>query len=700
MHAAFWDEPLTYLPGVGPKRAERLADDLGLRTYLDLLHYYPRRYVHKGAAVPIGVLPPDSGPVTVVGELGPYSWVPGRAGKRILKATLHDASGTAELAWFQGAQFVLKKYPPGSQVRVYGKPTFFHNRVQFTHPELELLTDGPDSPAGIEPVYGTTEALGRMGLDSRGLARLTHTLIERGVHLVPEVFGRELLQRIQLLGRAAALAEIHVPTDAERLVEAQRRLKFEELFFFQLLLAQHRRHREAQRQAPPFRVVGDYFNRFYQQCLPFALTEAQKRVLREIRHDVGRPLQMNRLVQGDVGSGKTLVALMTMLLALDNGYQACLMAPTEILAEQHAQNLQRLVLPLGIRVGLLTGSVVGAARKEVLLGLASGSLPLVVGTHALIEDGVQFQRLGLVVVDEQHKFGVLQRSRLWAKTAPHFPHNLMLTATPIPRTLALTAYGEIDVSVIDELPPGRTPIRTLLLRESQRLRLLGELKKGLAAGAQVYVVYPLVTESSASELLAVDTGVEALVRALPGVPIGRVHGQLSSQEKAYEMAQFAKGRTRILVATTVIEVGVDVPSATLMVIENAERFGLSQLHQLRGRVGRGQAASTCILMAGPKAGRAALDRLAVLRDHTDGFVIAQKDLELRGPGDFLGTKQSGLPEFRLADIVHDSDLLVQARTEAFNLIATDPPLALPEHAALADALRAYRRTHPWDALSA
>lgn len=690
---AYWQEELTYLKGIGPKRAELLARELGLHTFEDLLYHLPRRYVDKRQLTPIGMLTEGTGAVTLEGKLSAYQVLETSKRRRLLKAILEDSTGQVELVWFRAQKWVVQRYPPGTHVRAYGKPVFFQHHPQIAHPDLETVEAAMPFTGTIDPVYSTTDALTRAGLDSRGLGRAIAQLLSSGQAVLPEFLPHHLLATYRLMHRKDALLALHQPADPETLAAAQHRIKFEELLLFQLILAQHRKRVLQQRASFAFPHIGEYFNRFYQECLPFELTNAQKKVLREVRQDVARSFQMNRLVQGDVGSGKTLVALMSMLMALDNGYQAALMAPTEILAQQHAVKIGRFLAPLQLPIGLLTGSVTGTPRREVLEGLASGTLKLVVGTHALLEEPVKFQRLGLTIVDEQHKFGVRQRARLWAKTAPHYPHNLMLTATPIPRTLALTAYGEVDVSTIDELPPGRQPIETRLYSYRNRLTVNGILKRQLEQGAQVYVVYPLVSESEKSDLLAAESGYEALRRALPGHRLGIVHGQMPAEAKEYEMRAFVEGRTRILVATTVIEVGVDVPSATVMVIENAERFGLSQLHQLRGRVGRGTGKSLCLLVTGERVSQTSKARLKVLAESNNGFVIAQKDLELRGPGDFLGTRQSGLPSFQLADIAQDSELVAITRQAAAALIEKDPALEAPEHASLSAFLERYRRQH-------
>jgi ATP-dependent DNA helicase RecG len=651
-------------------------------------------------------------PITAIGTLGPLRVVApakGRGPAR-MNSTLSDGSGSLELVWFEGVRWLSQQLKAGQTLLVYGRPTWYNGRPQLVHPELERLTaeglSGEEEPRKVLPVYRTTEALRRVGLDSRGLRRLVEQLLAGAPSpLEAEPLPEGLRGAAGLVGRSAARRAIHLPEGSAELEGARQRLKFDELFFFQLVLARRRALRRSHRRARPFGTVGERLNRFYHEHLPFALTEAQKRVVREVRADLARAEPMNRLVQGDVGSGKTMVAALTALIALDNGCQVALMAPTELLAEQHHRTLTRHLGSLGIEVALLTGSTRAAARSRTLEALRMGLLPVVVGTHALLEPAVEFAQLGLTIIDEQHKFGVMQRSALWAKAsrlAPEqYPHNLALTATPIPRTLALTAYGEVDVSVIDELPPGRKPIRTVLRTESHRLRVLGFLQEQIGAGRQVYVVYPLVEESAKSDLLAATSGAEFLQRYFAGVArVGLIYGRLKADEKEAQMAAFASGQTQVLVATTVIEVGVDVPNATVMLVENPERFGLSQLHQLRGRVGRGAEQSYCILLAPEGLSGESRRRLGALVETTDGFRIAQVDLELRGPGDFLGTRQSGLPEFRVADVVADSALVEHTRRLAQQLVADDPELARPEHHALRQALEAYARANRLELLVA
>ena len=712
--ADYWQTPITYLKGVGPARAELLARELGIGTFGQLLAHLPFRYVDRSRLTALGQLREGGGgePMTAIGTLTQLRVAPpakGRGPTR-MNGTLSDGTGSVDLVWFEGVRWLSQQLKVGQALLVYGRPTWYNGRAQLVHPELERLTaeglSGEEEPRKILPVYSTTEALRRAGLDARGLRRLTEQLLAGAPSpLEAEALLPALRTAAGLVGRSEALRAIHLPESSAQLEAARQRLKFDELFFFQLVLARRRALRRSSRRARPFGTVGERLNRFYREHLPFALTEAQKRVVREVRADLARAEPMNRLVQGDVGSGKTMVATLTALIALDNGCQVALMAPTELLAEQHHRTLTRHLGPLGIEVALLTGSTKAAARSRTLEALRMGLQPVVVGTHALLEPAVQFAQLGLTIIDEQHKFGVMQRSALWAKAsnlAPEqYPHNLALTATPIPRTLALTAYGEVDVSVIDELPPGRKPIRTVLRTESHRLRILGFVQEQIAAGRQVYVVYPLVEESAKSDLLAATSGAEFLQQYFAGVArVGLIHGRMKADEKEAQMAAFAGGQTQVLVATTVIEVGVDVPNATVMLIENPERFGLSQLHQLRGRVGRGAEQSFCILLAPEGLSGESRRRLGALVETTDGFRIAQVDLELRGPGDFLGTRQSGLPEFRVADVVADGALVEHTRRLAQQLVADDAELARPEHRALREALETYARQHRLELLVA
>lgn len=689
--ADIWQKDITYLKKVGPVRAEALAKELNVRSYGDLLHYYPRKYVDRSRVSRIQDLTGEEYQVVLVGKILQAEVVKGKSGRGRLKAEFTDGSGFLELIWFQGVKWIQKSLPTGVEVAIYGKPTRYGGSWQITHPEIDQLQSEDGSGGmGIIPYYSSTEKLTRLGLDARGLRSITQKLLEETHRYLGETLSPDVIQRYALMPRREALIAIHYPKSFEQLEAAQRRLKFEELFFFQLMLTRRRLLQRSEQAAPPFPEVGELFHTFFEQHMPFELTGAQKRVLKEIRRDLAMPVQMNRLVQGDVGSGKTMVAFMSMLIALDNGYQCAMMAPTAILAEQHHRKLAAMAAKVGIQVDLLVGGQKAAQRREILARLASGETGIVVGTHALIEDPVKFRKLGLVVVDEQHKFGVMQRAKLWAKAKP-FPHNMIMTATPIPRTLAMTAYGDLEVSVIDELPPGRKPIETLIVKEAKRLEVFGFIRKELEKGRQAYVVYPLVEESEKLDYLAAVQGFEVLEKYFKQYRVGIVHGRQAPEDKELEMKRFVANETQVLVSTTVIEVGVDVPNASVMLIENAEKFGLSQLHQLRGRVGRGGEKSYCLLMAGAKVSNDGRRRLHAMRDTNDGFKIAEIDLELRGPGDFLGTRQSGLPEFTLASIVEDRDLLHLARDAAQWLTQSDPQFQQAGHEIIWQGYQRYAR---------
>ncbi|MCI4668051.1 MAG: ATP-dependent DNA helicase RecG [Bacteroidia bacterium] len=680
--ADIWDKDIMYLKKVGPKRAEVLKKECQIRTYRDLLNYFPRKYVDRSYVAKVGELQGEEHSVTLVGRITRFALNNSKRGRSILNATFTDDTGEMDLTWFQGAKWIQNSLKVGEEIAIFGKPSFYKSRFQITHPEIDWLKDDQQkAPAQIVPYYPSSEKLQRLGLDSKGIRALVKQMLAEAGSALKENLPEDFVQRHNLLGRPQALMNIHFPTDFEKMMAAKRRLKFEELFYFQILLARRRRTSKLGHSAEPFPEVGRYFLDFYEQHLPFELTGAQKRVLKEIRKDLGRPIQMNRLIQGDVGAGKTMVAFMTMLIAKDNGFQTAFMAPTAILAEQHRRKISKM----GEKVGLTTAFLVGGQRKaertQELERVKNGEADIVIGTHALIEPTVQFKKLGLAIIDEQHKFGVLQRAKLWSKASP-YPHNMVMTATPIPRTLAMTVYGDIDVSVIDELPPGRKPIKTLVYGESKRLEVFGFIRSELEKGRQAYVVYPLVEESEKLDLVAAEKGFELLEKYFKGFRVGMVHGKMKPENKEFEMNRFVKNETQLLVSTTVIEVGVDVPNSTLMLIENAERFGLSQLHQLRGRVGRGQFQSYCILMAGKKLSSDGRKRLKAMRDSTDGFKISEIDLELRGPGDFLGTRQSGLPQFTIANIVEDQEILAEARDAAFEIIEKDPELKMEEHRAI------------------
>ncbi len=698
--ASILNAPVEFLPGVGAKRGLFLAKDLQIRTAADLLFHFPYRYFDRTAILPILDLHEGLDFVQVSGTLVNVH-EEGESRKHRLHATLFDSTGRLELIWFgTAATYVRKSLEEGKIYIVFGKLAFFNGYPQIAHPELERVSETTATP-GLQPLYSSSETLTRMGLSNRTLARPVRALLEKlPPEAVPEVLPQKVLEAHNLCGRFDALRAIHFPANHEALAAATHRLKWEELFASQLAVGKLR-VQQGSTAGPRFAHVGHHFNSFYNAHLPFALTGAQKRVVKEIRADCGIGTQMNRLLQGDVGSGKTIVALLSMLLGLDNGYQACLMAPTEILAQQHYAGLKALLEGLGVPMVILTGSVKGATRKSILQGLHSGALPFVVGTHALIEDKVQFQNLGLVVIDEQHRFGVGQRARLWEKAALP-PHILVMTATPIPRTLAMTLYGDLDVSVIDELPPGRVPIRTVWRGHNHRPRVMDFIRAEIDKGRQAYVVYPLIEESEKLDFESLMQGYEQVKVFFPEhkYRIAMVHGRQDPAEKARNMERFVKGEAHILVSTTVIEVGVNVPNATVMVVESAERFGLSQLHQLRGRVGRGADQSYCILLTGPKAtGRETRIRMETMVETTDGFVIAERDMELRGPGDIHGTRQSGLLKFRLADIVQDAALMEETRDAASLLLSTDPKLEHPENAGLVALLTAERAQTAWGKIS-
>jgi ATP-dependent DNA helicase RecG len=678
-----WNTEITYLKKVGPNRAATLGEEAGIRTYGDLLQYFPRKYIDRTKLHRIRDIRQDTQSVTIVGKIIEIANKKGKRGGR-LTATFTDGTGFIDLVWFKGIKWVQESLKEDVDILIHGIPKIFGGTIQVAHPEIEHGKSREEIVAGlgIMPVYSSTDKLSRQGLDAKGLRGLTKALLEIGSQHIYDNLPDWVTRRYKLPNRREAFQQIHFPGSQEALEAAQHRLKFEEFFFFQMVMAKRKLVEAPRRSSNPFPRVGEYFSRYYDEFIPFELTGAQKRVMKEIRKDLALPVQMNRLVQGDVGSGKTMVAFMSTLLALDNGFQAAVMAPTEILAEQHYNNFMKYGGPMGIKVAMLSGSVKGNARKQLLIELREGTIQILVGTHALIEDHVKFKRLGLVIVDEQHKFGVMQRMKLWHKSEV-FPHNMVMTATPIPRTLALTVFGDVDVSVIDEMPPGRMPIITAVRTESQRLQVFGFLRKELEKGNQVYVVYPLVEESEKLDYLAVTEGYEAFTRAFPKYHVGIVHGRMKPDDKEFEMQRFKKGETRILVATTVIEVGVDVPNASAIVIENADKFGLSQLHQLRGRVGRGGNQSYCILMTGKKPSDDAKKRLKAMVDTHDGFKIAAIDMEIRGYGDFLGVRQSGhIPELRLANFLEDGTVFEEAREAAFMLIENDPSLSKPEHKAV------------------
>lgn len=684
MFASDLDTTIEFLKGVGPKRAEILQKELGIFTYANLLEYYPFRYIDRTRFYKVNELNPELPYVQILGRITGKETIGEKHKKRIV-ARLTDETGTIELVWFQSLKWVEENVMRGKVYIAFGKPVVFNGSYSISHPELENYPR-PATVTGnltLQPVYNSTEKLKKFTLDSKGIQKLQALVLEACLPEVRETMPAYILDKYRLIGRKEALLNIHFPKDSTTLQHAQRRLKFEELFFIQLQLLSNKQFRELKFKGHLFSTVGERVNTFYKDMLPFALTGAQKRVIKEIRLDTQRGIQMNRLVQGDVGSGKTVVALMSMLLANDNGYQACMMAPTEILARQHYHSIASLLDGKLIKVDILTGNTTKKQRVLLHQQLEAGEIDILIGTHALIEDKVVFRNLGLVVIDEQHRFGVEQRAKLWRKNSIP-PHILVMTATPIPRTLAMTLYGDLDVSMIDELPAGRKPIETKHLFEGQRLRMFGFMKTEIAKGRQVYVVYPLIKESEKLDLLHLEAGIEQMRYQfpLPDYQISIVHGKMPNADKQFEMQRFIEGKTQIMVATTVIEVGVNVPNASVMIIENAERFGLSQLHQLRGRVGRGAEQSFCILMSGNKLSKEGRKRLETMVMTNNGFEISEIDLELRGPGDLSGTMQSGVLDLKLADLVKDQQILSEARNTVIEIFQEDPLLSLPENALL------------------
>ena len=688
-----------YLPGVGPNRKKMLSNELGIETYGELLEYYPYKYVDRSKVYKIHELTGDMPFVQVVGHILSFETFPMGARKERVVAHFTDGTAICDLTWFNGGKYAKQNYRIGTEYLVFGKPTVFNNRINFTHPDLDDAAKTDLSTMGLQPYYNTTEKMKKSGLNSRAIERLTKTLIEK-LPTLPETLPDFLIAEKHLMGRNEAFRNVHYPQNAKDLERARLRLKFEELFYVQLNILRYASDQRRKYRGYVFSQVGEVFNTFYHNYLPFPLTEAQKRVIREIRKDMGSGRQMNRLLQGDVGSGKTLVALMTMLIAIDNGYQACIMAPTEILAEQHLQTIMTFLKDMDLRVALLTGIVKGKRRQEVLDGLLDDTIHILVGTHAVIEDTVQFARLGFVVVDEQHRFGVAQRAKLWSKST-NPPHVLVMTATPIPRTLAMTLYGDLDVSVIDELPPGRKPVRTTHVFDTRMTSLYDGIRQQINEGRQIYIVFPLIEESEKSDLKNLEEGFEVLRQAFPEFRLSKVHGRMKPKDKDDEMQRFVSGETQILVATTVIEVGVNVPNASVMVILDAQRFGLSQLHQLRGRVGRGADQSFCILVTPFKLSEDTRKRIDIMCDTNDGFRIAEADLKLRGPGDLEGTQQSGMAfDLKIADIARDGQLVQMARETAQPIIEEDPTCCSEKYAILWRRLREIRKTNiNWAAIS-
>ena len=701
-------QDLQYLPGVGPNRKKMLSQELGIQTFGDLLEYYPYKYVDRSRVYTVHELTGDMPFVQVVGTILSFETFQMSARKERVVGHFSDGTGVMDLVWFgSGGKYAKQNYRIGTEYLVFGKPTVFNNRINITHPDIDEASKVDTSAMGMQPYYNTTEKMKKAGLNSRSLERLTKTLVATLKEPLAETLPDFITQRLHLVSRDEALRCVHYPQNARELERARVRLKFEELFFVQLNILRYASDQRRKYSGYVFSRVGDVFNTFYHNHLPFQLTEAQKRVIREIRKDMGSGRQMNRLLQGDVGSGKTLVALMSMLIALDNGYQACIMAPTEILAEQHLQTIMQFLGDMPVRVALLTGIVKGRRRQEVLEGLLDGTIHILVGTHAVIEDTVQFARLGMVVVDEQHRFGVAQRAKLWQKASPTgggwrgLPHVLVMTATPIPRTLAMTLYGDLDVSVIDELPPGRKPIVTQHFFDSRITSLYDGIRKQIRLGRQAYIVFPLIEESEKSDMKNLEQGYEVLQQAFPEFRLSKVHGKMKPADKEQEMQRFVRGETQMLVATTVIEVGVNVPNASVMVIMDAQRFGLSQLHQLRGRVGRGADQSYCLLVTPYKLSEDTRKRIDIMCDTNDGFRIAEADLKLRGPGDLEGTQQSGMAfDLKIADIARDGQLVQMARDEAQLVIDDDPTCSSSKYQLLWQRLKELRKTNiNWGVIS-
>jgi len=682
----FLNTPIEYLKSVGPQRAELLKKELHIFKYSDLLTYYPFRYVDRTKFYKVKEITGDLPYVQLRGKIIHTEMIGVKRAQRFV-ATFVDETGKLELVWFQGAKWICEKIKPHltNEYVVFGKPSAFNGKFNIAHPEIELVSEENTTLApALQAVYNSTDRLKLRSLDTKGIAKLQKALVLLIKNNIPETLSKTIIDRYQLMSKEDAIRQIHFPQNPEMLRRAEFRLKFEELFFIQLKLLKQKGLREKTYRGFVFQKVGDYFNNFYNHHLPFELTGAQKRVIKEIRLDMGSGKQMNRLLQGDVGSGKTLVALMNMLIALDNGFQACLMAPTEILSNQHYETIAELLKPLNIHVGLLTGSKKTKERRILHEKLQNGEMQILIGTHALFEDVVQFKNLGLVVIDEQHRFGVAQRAKMWAKnTQP--PHVLIMSATPIPRTLAMTLYGDLDVSVIDELPPGRKPIQTSHRFDAHRDRVFGFMREQIAMGRQIYIVYPLIKESEKMDYKDLMDGYESIVRAFPQpqFQVSIVHGQMKSDAKEFEMQRFVSGETQIMVATTVIEVGVNVPNASVMIIESAERFGLSQLHQLRGRVGRGADQSYCILMTSHKLSSDGKLRMDTMCRTNDGFEIADVDLKLRGPGDMAGTMQSGVLDLNIADLAKDAQILHTARNRVIELLSEDAELQNPENAPIA-----------------
>ena len=693
-------QDIMYLPGVGPHRKEILGKELGIHTYRDLLEYFPYKYVDRTKLYLISELSQDMPFVQIKGKILSYEEVEmGKRKKRIV-AHVTDGHGVVDIVWFNGTKYIYQNYQINKEYIIFGKPNYFNGRFQFTHPDIDDAGQLQLNDMGLQPFYITTERMKKAGITSRAVERMTKMLISKLTEPLEETLPPFITSHLHLISRDAAMRKIHYPKSVDDTQRARVRLKFEELFYVQLNILRYASDHRRKYRGYIFNRIGAQFNWFYAHNLPFELTGAQKRVMHEIRADMASGRQMNRLLQGDVGSGKTLVALMSMLIAIDNGYQACMMAPTEILAEQHLQTIKEFLKGMNLRIELLTGIVKGKKRKEVLDGLLDGSINIIVGTHAIIEDKVQFQHLGMAVVDEQHRFGVEQRAKLWSKSE-NPPHVLVMTATPIPRTLAMTIYGDLDVSIIDELPPGRKPIQTIHKYDDQMASLYSGIRQQIQLGRQVYIVYPLIKESERMDLKNLEDGFEFMRNVFPEFELSKIHGKMKDKEKEVEMQKFVSGQTQILVATTVIEVGVNVPNASVMVILDAQRFGLSQLHQLRGRVGRGADQSYCILVTNHKLTKETRKRIDIMCDTNDGFEIAEADLKLRGPGDLEGTQQSGIAfDLKIADIARDGQIVQMAREEAQKIIDDDPTCQKIEYNLLWERLKALRKSNiNWAAIS-
>ncbi len=701
MNYELLSQDIQYLPGVGPNRKKMLSQELGIENFGDLLQYFPYKHVDRSRLYNIHELTGNMPFVQVKGHILSFETFKMSARKERVVAHFTDGSGKVmDLTWFNGGKYAKQSYKIGTEYIVFGRPNVYNGRINVTHPDIDAADKLELSTMGMQPYYNTTEKMKKSGLNSRCLERLVKTLLDVLKEPLPETLPDFITNRLHLMSRDEALRKIHYPQDSKELERARVRLKFEELFYVQLNILRYASDHRRKYRGYVFTKVGDNFNSFYHNHLPFELTGAQKRVIREIRKDTGSGRQMNRLLQGDVGSGKTLVALMSMLIALDNGYQACIMAPTEILAEQHLQTIRDFLGDMPIRVELLTGIVKGKKRQEVLEGLLDGSVQILVGTHAVIEDTVQFAHLGMVVVDEQHRFGVAQRAKLWNKSA-NPPHVLVMTATPIPRTLAMTLYGDLDVSVIDELPPGRKPVVTTHVFDRSMPSLYDSIRNQIRQGRQIYIVFPLIEESEKIDLKNLEDGFEVLTQVFPEFRLSKVHGKMKPKDKEEEMQHFVNGETQMLVATTVIEVGVNVPNASVMVIMEAQRFGLSQLHQLRGRVGRGADQSYCILVTSPQLSEDTRKRIDIMCETNDGFRIAEADLKLRGPGDLEGTQQSGMAfDLKIADIARDGQLVQMARDEAQVIIEDDPECRSDKYLMLWNRLKQLRKTNiNWSAIS-